>query len=87
MNYLTFDLYYLPDGEDIYGDFEDLESGELHEGGKDESMNESEAESVDENPTEVGEEGKGKTKLELRAEKKKKLKEMFNADYDDGKGI
>ena len=27
-----------------------------------------------------------KSKKEQRAEKKKRLKEMFNADYDEGKG-
>ena len=53
-------------------------------------MDESEAESAaddEDRTTEAGEGGKEKTKQELRAEKKKKLKEMFNADYDDGKGI
>ena len=27
------------------------------------------------------------TRVEKRAEKKRKLKEMFNSDYDGGKGI
>ena len=52
-------------------------------------MGESEAESGDDggDVTDAGEGGKEKTKQEIRAEKKKKLKEMFNADYDDGKGM
>ena len=92
INNLKYLLFYKTktEDEDVYGDFEDLETGELHKGGEDDSMGESEAESAaddEDRTTEAGEGGKEKTKQELRAEKKKKLKEMFNADYDDGKGI
>ena len=76
------------DNEEIYGDFEDLETGELHEGGDGgESMDESDESGKEgENKGGSGGAGQEKTKAELRSEKKKKLKEMFNADYDDGKG-
>uniref|UniRef100_A0A7M5V0L6 Ribosome biogenesis protein BMS1 homolog n=2 Tax=Clytia hemisphaerica TaxID=252671 RepID=A0A7M5V0L6_9CNID len=76
--------------EDLYGDFEDLETGESHEGegggeGEDESdQSMDEGSDEDDKPEEFT--GLKKTRRELRAEKKKKLKEMFNADYDDEKG-
>ncbi|RZF35566.1 hypothetical protein LSTR_LSTR005094 [Laodelphax striatellus] len=59
------------DDDDICdGDFEDLETGEKHEGKPEESTAEPE------------DEDKSKEKL---AEKKKKLKEKFDVEYDDGK--
>ncbi|KAG5329436.1 BMS1 protein, partial [Acromyrmex charruanus] len=54
------------DDEDLYGDFEDLETGEKHK-----------AEHPEELPADEVEE---KKKL---LEKKKKLKEQFNAEYDN----
>lgn len=73
--------------EEIFGDFEDLETGEITSGNPnadEDSGMESEGEDNGDN-TKDGEEP-AKTKEERRAEKKRKLKEMFNADYDDGKG-
>ncbi|XP_018059341.1 PREDICTED: ribosome biogenesis protein BMS1 homolog [Atta colombica] len=54
------------DDEDLYGDFEDLETGEKHK-----------AEHLEELPVDEVED---KKKL---LEKKKKLKEQFNAEYDN----
>ncbi|KYN32484.1 Ribosome biogenesis protein BMS1 like protein [Trachymyrmex septentrionalis] len=53
------------DDEDLYGDFEDLETGEKHK---------------EEHPEELPDEMEEKKKL---LEKKKKLKEQFNAEYDN----
>ncbi|XP_029679284.1 ribosome biogenesis protein BMS1 homolog [Formica exsecta] len=56
------------DDEDLYGDFEDLETGETHK-------------AEDSTPKELSaEEAEEKKKL---LEKKRKLKEQFNAEYDN----
>lgn len=80
------------DDEEIYGDFEDLETGEVTTGedgpsgyNSDDSMSDDAAENENDdvaNGTGVGE----KTSAEKRADKKRKMKEMFNTDYDDEKG-
>ncbi|XP_066304879.1 ribosome biogenesis protein BMS1 homolog isoform X1 [Branchiostoma lanceolatum] len=78
----------LEEDEALYGDFEDLETGETHtaqteekeeEGGEDqkdnqEDQNSGETTSVD------------KTAQEKLLEKKRKLKELFNAEYDNEEG-
>ncbi|XP_042364323.1 ribosome biogenesis protein BMS1 homolog [Plectropomus leopardus] len=78
----------LKEDEELYGDFEDLETGEVHKGQtgqqdqaenseKDEDDDEDEEESV----MKVDDEEVQKKK---RLEKKQRLKERFNAEYDDG---
>ncbi|KAI5749614.1 hypothetical protein M8J76_008765 [Diaphorina citri] len=60
----------MDDDEELFGDFEDLETGEKHSGDK------SGGGSGDDKP---------KTRAELM-EKKRKLKEQFDAEYDDKDG-
>ena len=64
--------------EEIFGDFEDLETGEVHRG---EDV-EKDDESGDEQSGEAGdEEEKEKQETEERIEKKKKLKAAFDVQY------
>ncbi|XP_069837007.1 ribosome biogenesis protein BMS1 homolog [Dendropsophus ebraccatus] len=75
----------LEENEELYGDFEDLETGEVHKG-KPESQDQ-ESEGEDENE-DVDKEDKGSTvdedETKKRLEKKKILKERFDMEYDDG---
>ncbi|XP_024153921.1 ribosome biogenesis protein BMS1 homolog [Oryzias melastigma] len=73
----------LKEDEELYGDFEDLETGEVH---KSQSGQEGVAEKTDsdedeEQEVKVEEEEVQKNK---RLEKKRRLKERFDAEYDDG---
>ncbi|KAG9469029.1 hypothetical protein GDO78_021346 [Eleutherodactylus coqui] len=73
----------LEEDEELYGDFEDLETGEVHKGKPKEEESEGENEESDEekaNEAAPAEEEKTKQRLE----KKKKLKERFDSQYDDG---
>ncbi|GFY78261.1 ribosome biogenesis protein BMS1 homolog [Trichonephila inaurata madagascariensis] len=76
------------DEEELYGDFEDLETGTVHKG-KDvvntasEGKNEDENNSEEEKETEEMKNKKEMTLQEKRMEKKKKLKELFNQTFDD----
>ena len=68
----------LQQDDELYGDFEDLETGEVHQG---------ESESDENEDNKAPEEERKKTKAEMTAterrdEKKRKLKETFNAQYD-----
>ncbi|GFS46590.1 ribosome biogenesis protein BMS1 homolog [Nephila pilipes] len=100
----TEDAEYLlnENDEELYGDFEDLETGTVHkgkkvvnkdsEGEKEENGNNSEEEnennSAEEKEKEETEEVKSKKEMTLkekRMEKKKKLKELFNQQFDDSK--
>nr|XP_014339296.1 PREDICTED: LOW QUALITY PROTEIN: ribosome biogenesis protein BMS1 homolog [Latimeria chalumnae] len=76
--------------EELYGDFEDLETGEKHSGksekppGAEEEEDEdaeSEGETEGDNPKVVLTEEEEKKK---RLERKRQLKERFNAEYDEG---
>jgi ribosome biogenesis protein BMS1 len=69
--------------EEIFGDFEDLETGEVHHGTTAvEKEDESEDESGDERGDEAeNKEGKDKQEIEERIEKKKKLKAAFDVQY------
>lgn len=67
----------LKDDDDMYGDFEDLETGESFKG-NDNPSNPEKVTSDDENLSEDD----AKSKDEKRTEKKEKLKEMFNREYD-----
>ncbi|XP_022110222.1 ribosome biogenesis protein BMS1 homolog [Acanthaster planci] len=81
----------LDQDDELYGDFEDLETGEVHQG----STHQAEADSGDgshddsEDDDQVtkmkAEEEREKSEREQRLEKKRKLKQAFDLDYD-GKG-
>uniref|UniRef100_A0A8D3E317 Bms1-type G domain-containing protein n=1 Tax=Scophthalmus maximus TaxID=52904 RepID=A0A8D3E317_SCOMX len=70
----------LKEDEELYGDFEDLETGEVHKGQKDEEEEEDNDE-AEESLVKVDDDELQKNK---RMEKKRRLKERFDAEYDDG---
>ncbi|XP_060710010.1 ribosome biogenesis protein BMS1 homolog [Hemiscyllium ocellatum] len=75
----------LDEDDSVYGAFEDLETGEVHTGQPGELKQHHEGEEDGEgnsDPKNTEEEAE-RTK---RLEKKRKLKEMFDMDYDDGEG-
>ncbi|XP_046584794.1 ribosome biogenesis protein BMS1 homolog [Haliotis rubra] len=80
----------LQEDDELYGDFEDLETGEVHKGKTSDGEEEEEdKDGEDEGVKKEGEEEetKKKTKAEMtaaerRIEKKRKLKEMFDQEYD-----
>lgn len=73
----------LEEDEELYGDFEDLETGVVHKGRPaaegDESENEEKSDGKKSKPEAEEEEAKKE-----RLDKKRKLKEMFDAEYDEG---
>ncbi|KAF7648950.1 hypothetical protein LDENG_00149650, partial [Lucifuga dentata] len=77
----------LKEDEELYGDFEDLETGEIHKGqsGQAEVNSEEDDEDDDDDAEEklvkVDDEEVQRNK---RLEKKRRLKERFDAQYDDG---
>ncbi|XP_030309268.1 ribosome biogenesis protein BMS1 homolog [Calypte anna] len=75
----------LEEDEELYGDFEDLETGVVHKGKpaseEDESGSEEEEEAGKTPKPEPEEE---EEKKKERMDKKRKLKEMFDAEYDEG---
>ncbi|KAG8435026.1 hypothetical protein GDO86_013115 [Hymenochirus boettgeri] len=69
----------LQEDEEVYGDFEDLETGEVHKGKPESEDDEIKDLSEEEEPEGVlGEENERKERLE----KKRKLKERFDTEYD-----
>ena len=81
--------------DDLYGDFEDLETGEVHHGNKpkteddsedsnDDKDNDDEENDQDDDQSQPKEE-REKTDKQKRLEQKRKLKQAFDLDYD-GKG-
>nr|XP_008168748.1 ribosome biogenesis protein BMS1 homolog isoform X1 [Chrysemys picta bellii]XP_023962994.1 ribosome biogenesis protein BMS1 homolog isoform X1 [Chrysemys picta bellii]XP_023962995.1 ribosome biogenesis protein BMS1 homolog isoform X1 [Chrysemys picta bellii] len=75
----------LEEDEELYGDFEDLETGVVHKGkpaagGDDEAGSEGEEEDKEGKEPKAGEEEEKKKRMD----KKRKLKEMFDAEYDEG---
>ncbi|XP_071805249.1 ribosome biogenesis protein BMS1 homolog [Asterias amurensis] len=85
----------LEQDDDLYGDFEDLETGEVHHGNKpkteddsedsnDDKDNDDEENDQDEDQSQPKEE-REKTDKQKRLEQKRKLKQAFDLDYD-GKG-
>ncbi|KFO94374.1 Ribosome biogenesis protein BMS1, partial [Buceros rhinoceros silvestris] len=73
----------LEEDEELYGDFEDLETGVVYKGkrtAEDECGSEEEEEDGITSKPEPEEEEKEKE----RVDKKRKLKEMFDAEYDEG---
>uniref|UniRef100_A0A2K5KMN7 Bms1-type G domain-containing protein n=1 Tax=Cercocebus atys TaxID=9531 RepID=A0A2K5KMN7_CERAT len=72
----------LAEDEEFYGGFEDLETGDVHKGKSDpDTQNEDVEKEVKEEIDPNKEESATKKNLD----KKSKLKEMFDADYDEGK--
>uniref|UniRef100_A0A667ZBR4 BMS1 ribosome biogenesis factor n=1 Tax=Myripristis murdjan TaxID=586833 RepID=A0A667ZBR4_9TELE len=67
----------LKEDEELYGDFEDLETGEVHEGQTGRHGDQTEGERL----VKVDDEEVQKNK---RLEKKRRLKERFDSEYDDG---
>ncbi|XP_016062459.1 PREDICTED: ribosome biogenesis protein BMS1 homolog [Miniopterus natalensis] len=71
----------LAEDEELYGDFEDLETGDVHKGksGLDTQIEDTEEEVKEEIDPDAEESAKKK-----HLDKKRKLKEMFDAEYDEG---
>lgn len=74
-------LLNMDDDGDIYGDFEDLESGKKFTADSADSA-EASKEEIDESTVPLSED-KEKSAKEKLIEKKKRLKEMFDAEYDE----
>ncbi|XP_006816551.1 ribosome biogenesis protein BMS1 homolog [Saccoglossus kowalevskii] len=74
----------LAQDDEIYGDFEDLETGEKHHG----NIRDDDDDEEDSGEDEVvkKDEKQELTEKEKRLEKKRKLKEAFNTEYDDEDG-
>lgn len=72
----------LAEDEELYGDFEDLETGDVHKGkpGSDTQSEDIEEEEVKE---EIGP-AEEESAREKHLNKKRKLKELFDAEYDEG---
>uniref|UniRef100_A0A8C5GCE2 Ribosome biogenesis protein BMS1 homolog n=1 Tax=Gouania willdenowi TaxID=441366 RepID=A0A8C5GCE2_GOUWI len=68
----------LKEDEELYGDFEDLETGEVQKG---QAIDDDGDNEVEQSEVKMDEEESRKNK---RLEKKRRLKERFNAEYDDG---
>ena len=78
------ELLKLDDEEEVYGDFEDLETGEVVTGEGEEKEEEDE-----DQPRKVNLGGEREAELEKRKqrmERKLKLKKMFDSEYDGGEG-
>ncbi|XP_035753233.1 ribosome biogenesis protein BMS1 homolog [Egretta garzetta] len=73
----------LEEDEELYGDFEDLETGVVHKG-KPTSEDESSSEEEDEDGKMSKPQPEEEEKKKERMDKKRKLKEMFDAEYDEG---
>uniref|UniRef100_A0A8C7FEE9 BMS1 ribosome biogenesis factor n=1 Tax=Oncorhynchus kisutch TaxID=8019 RepID=A0A8C7FEE9_ONCKI len=76
----------LKEDEELYGEFEDLETGEVHKGKAAKQKDQAKEESDDD---EEEEEEKlmnvdDETQKNKRLEKKRRLKERFDTEYDDG---
>ncbi|XP_004455573.2 ribosome biogenesis protein BMS1 homolog [Dasypus novemcinctus] len=71
----------LAEDEELYGDFEDLETGDVHKGTSDPDT---QIEDVEEEVKEEIEPDVEEGAKKKRMDKKRKLKEMFDAEYDEG---
>ncbi|NP_001184133.1 ribosome biogenesis protein BMS1 homolog [Xenopus tropicalis] len=75
----------LQEDEEAYGDFEDLETGEVHKGNPESESEDEEMEDMDEkNNKETTQSPAEEDEKKQRLEKKRKLKERFNSEYDEG---
>ncbi|XP_064633506.1 ribosome biogenesis protein BMS1 homolog [Lineus longissimus] len=72
--------------DEVYGDFEDLETGEVHEGKDSESSEEEKEEPKKDEIPLTREEARAKKIQEKRLERKRKLKTMFDSEYDEAEG-
>uniref|UniRef100_A0A8D1Z7Q0 BMS1 ribosome biosis factor n=1 Tax=Sus scrofa TaxID=9823 RepID=A0A8D1Z7Q0_PIG len=71
----------LAEDEELYGDFEDLETGDVHKGKSDPDA---EVEDVEEEVKEEVDPSAEESAKKKHLDKKRKLKEMFDAEYDEG---
>ncbi|XP_076980612.1 ribosome biogenesis protein BMS1 homolog [Tamandua tetradactyla] len=71
----------LAEDEELYGDFEDLETGDIHKGTSD---SDAQVKVVEEEVKEEIEPSAEEGAKKKRMDKKRKLKEMFDAEYDEG---
>ncbi|XP_074965426.1 ribosome biogenesis protein BMS1 homolog [Phalacrocorax aristotelis] len=74
----------LEEDEELYGDFEDLETGVVHKGQPAAEGDESGSEEEEEDGKMSKPEPEEEEKKKERMDKKRKLKEMFDAEYDEG---
>ncbi|XP_067996040.1 ribosome biogenesis protein BMS1 homolog isoform X1 [Melanerpes formicivorus] len=74
----------LEEDEELYGDFEDLETGVVHKGKRAAAGDESGSEEEEDGETAKPEEPEEEEKKKERMDKKRKLKEMFDTEYDEG---
>lgn len=70
--------------EELYGDFEDLETGAVHKGKAGKQKDQAKEESDDEDEEEKLMKVDDETQKNKRLEKKRRLKERFDTEYDDG---
>lgn len=71
----------LAEDEELYGDFEDLETGDVHKG---KSGLDTQTEDVEEEVKEEIDSSAEESAKKKHLDKKRKLKEMFDAEYDEG---
>ncbi|XP_062943446.1 ribosome biogenesis protein BMS1 homolog isoform X2 [Cynocephalus volans] len=71
----------LAEDEELYGDFEDLETGNVHKG---KSVSDTQIEDVEEEVKEEIDPHEEESAKQKHLDKKRKLKEMFDAEYDEG---
>ncbi|XP_036293926.1 ribosome biogenesis protein BMS1 homolog isoform X2 [Pipistrellus kuhlii] len=71
----------LAEDEELYGDFEDLETGDVHKGA---SGLDTQTEDVEEEIKEEIDSSAEESAKKKHLDKKRKLKEMFDAEYDEG---
>nr|XP_020467430.1 ribosome biogenesis protein BMS1 homolog [Monopterus albus]XP_020467431.1 ribosome biogenesis protein BMS1 homolog [Monopterus albus] len=79
----------LKEDEELYGDFEDLETGEIYKaqrGQQDQAESSEHSEDDDEHEAEESlmKQDEEEVQKNKRLEKKRRLKERFDAEYDDG---
>ncbi|XP_066522644.1 ribosome biogenesis protein BMS1 homolog [Hoplias malabaricus] len=74
----------LKEDDDLYGDFEDLETGEVHKAKGDEAEGGSDEDDEEEEQAPLVKVDDGEAHKQKLLEKKKRLKERFDAEYDDG---
>ncbi|XP_065495493.1 ribosome biogenesis protein BMS1 homolog [Caloenas nicobarica] len=74
----------LEEDEELYGDFEDLETGVVHKGKPAAEGDESGSEEEEEDEKTSKPDPEEEEKKKERMDKKRKLKEMFDAEYDEG---
>nr|XP_046232490.1 ribosome biogenesis protein BMS1 homolog isoform X2 [Scatophagus argus] len=74
----------LKEDEELYGDFEDLETGEVHKGQTEQQDSDEYSDDVEDEAEESVKVDDEEVQKNKRLEKKRRLKERFNAEYDDG---